>query len=98
MWQKKIPIVMAPPLRPLAQPSREKASECDILSIKLLKIDFWVNDLRNQVEEDAKCWLSFSDIIRHYMNYHIHDEMGREGVREREQFEDFLMARFRVKF
>lgn len=55
MWQKKNPHRHGSPLRPLARPSREKASECDILSIKLLKIDFWVNDLRNQVEEDAKC-------------------------------------------
>lgn len=31
----------------------ERTDKYDILSIKLLKIDFWVNDLRNQIEEDA---------------------------------------------
>lgn len=44
----------------------------NILSIQLLKIDFWVNELCNQ-NEDAKCWLSFRsrDVARYQEHYHI---------------------------
>lgn len=41
-----------------------EANKLYILSIKLLEIDFWVNDLRNPTE-DREWKLSFRDVARH---------------------------------